>query len=378
MRNSRNNGGYLLFEDGEYFTGEAFWGHDPAYGEAVFNTAHSGYQEIFTDPSYRRQILVFTTSYIGNVGVNDKDVESDQIQVAGAVVRNLAAVPRNWRAEKDLLSWLDSAGISLLVGANTRAITLHIRESGAMRAGIFPAETPVREALERVKSSPEMIGADLASEVTCKKAYIFHGESPDLRWHRQQESGRGLRVAVLDFGVKRNILRELSFRDCEVTVLPADIQAEEILNSNFNGLLISNGPGDPTAVAYGIKTIRSLIGKIPLFGICLGHQLLALAAGFETFKLHFGHRGANHPVRHIADGTVEITSQNHGFAVKNESTRGEWQVTHINLNDSTIEGIEHYEYPIFSIQYHPEASPGPHDSLICFDRFIQEMTDAQR
>ncbi len=377
MQNNRLKGGYLLFEDGERFSGETFYGSAPVFGEAVFNTSHSGYQEILTDPSYCRQIMVFTTPHIGNVGVNNEDVESAKVQAAGAVVRNLSPKPRNWRAEMDLLSWLDNAGIPLLVGANTRAITLHIRKQGAMRAGLFPANISVVKAIEQVKSSPDMIGADLASEVTCKVSYIFSSLSLDSRWVPRQEDGNGLRVAVLDFGVKRNILRELVRRGCEVTALPADTPAEDLIEARFNGVLISNGPGDPAAVTYGIKTVRSLIGKLPMFGICLGHQLLALAAGLKTFKLPFGHRGANHPVRRIADGAVEITSQNHGFAVKSKDIKGKWRITHTNLNDSTVEGLEHVEYPIFSVQYHPEASPGPHDSLNYFDRFVQEMMDAK-
>lgn len=377
MNTKRFNGGYFLLEDGARFPGEALYGPTPAFGEAVFNTSHSGYQEILTDPSYCRQIMVFTAPHIGNVGVNSEDVESSHVHVTGAVVRNLAPQPRSWRAEGDLRSWLNEAGVPLLVGADTRAITLHLRTRGAMRAGLFTADTPVDEALKQVKKSPSMVGADLTSEVTCVDSYTFTLSSPDSQWYQPLESGKGLHVAVLDFGVKRNILRELARRNCEVTVLPAQTSAEDIAAGSFHGVLMSNGPGDPAAVGYGIETVRNLIGKLPLFGICLGHQLLSIAAGLQTFKLPFGHRGANHPVRRESDGIIEITSQNHGFAVHPDGLEEDWSITHINLNDGTVEGLEHIELPVFSIQYHPEASPGPHDSLGYFDRFIREMRYAQ-
>ncbi len=377
MRSKRVNGGYLLLEDGTSFPGEALFSPTPALGEAVFNTSHSGYQEILTDPSYRRQLMVFTAAHIGNVGINDEDMESDRVHVAGAIVRNLAPHPRNWRAQEDLAAWLDRMQAPLLAGADTRAITLHLRQSGAMRAGLFPAEIPLQRAWEQIKASPLMSGADLAAEVTCSAPYAFTPEAINPHWHSVQENGWGLHVAVLDFGVKRNILRELARRGCQVTVLPAATPAAAILGGGFNGLLLSNGPGDPEAVAYGVRTTKSLLGRIPIFGICLGHQLLALAAGFSTYKLLFGHRGANHPVRNETNQQVEITSQNHGFAVSPAPLGKEWQITHLNLNDGTVEGLKHRKLPIFSLQYHPEASPGPHDSLGYFDLFIKEMRHAQ-
>ena len=242
-----------------------------------------------------------------------------------------------------------------------------------MRSGLFSADTPVEDALSKVKASSNIIGADLASEVTCAKSYRVSKSSMKSDWHLECKTGAGLNVAVLDFGVKRNILRELGCRGCQTTVLPARTLAEDITKGDYHGLLISNGPGDPAAVTYGIETVRGLIGKLPIFGICLGHQLLSLAAGFQTFKLPFGHRGSNHPVRREADHVVEITSQNHGFAVSPDNSNNNWRITHINLNDGTVEGLEHVDLPVFSIQYHPEASPGPHDSLGYFDRFIQEM-----
>jgi carbamoyl-phosphate synthase small subunit len=375
--NKHPSGGYLLLEDGSRFPGEALLGPAPVFGEAVFNTSHSGYQEILTDPSYRRQIMVFTAVHIGNVGVNDQDVESSRVQAAGAVVRNLAPHPRSWRSQGDLASWLDQAGAPLLVGADTRAITLHLRQTRAQRAGLFPTETPVSQALDQVKASPDMLGADLTTEVSCQESYFFGPANLDSPWHPVNNDCVDLRVAVLDFGVKLNILRKLAARGCNVTILPAMTPVETILDGNFDGVLLSNGPGDPAAVGYGIETVRSLIGRLPIFGICLGHQLLSLAAGLETFKLPFGHRGANHPVRREADLTVEITSQNHGFAVRPDGVSKEWRITHVNLNDGTMEGLEHAELPVFSVQYHPEASPGPHDSLLYFDRFIQEMRHAQ-
>jgi len=245
-----------------------------------------------------------------------------------------------------------------------------------MRAGIFPAEEPIEQALVLVKNSPSMEGADLASEVTCAKQYPFDNSALDTNWSPLLQTASSLSVAVIDFGVKRNILIELARRGCKVTVYPAPTPAETILANNHNGVLLSNGPGDPAAVGYAIETTKKLLGKIPLFGICLGHQILALAAGMQTFKLPFGHRGANHPAQRKLDGVIEITSQNHGFAVRNSSTQAGWRVTHINLNDDTVEGLEHKSLPVFSIQYHPEASPGPHDSLNYFDRFVREMQNA--
>ncbi|RJP76391.1 MAG: carbamoyl-phosphate synthase small subunit [Candidatus Zixiibacteriota bacterium] len=371
------NGGYLLLEDGAVFPGEALYGPVSALGEAVFNTSHSGYQEILTDPSYLHQVMVFTAVHIGNVGVNAADMESPGVQAAGAVVRNLSPRPRNWRAEGDLVSFLEASGVPLLAGVDTRAVTLHLRQRGAMRCGIFAGDTPRDEALARVLASPDMAGADLASQAACDSAYTYDPSALDPLWHPLDDSGQGLRVAVLDCGVKRNILRQLASRGCEITVLPAATQAGTILAGGYHGVLASNGPGDPAAVPYAVETIQGLIGKLPFFGICLGHQLLALAAGLETYKLPFGHRGANHPVRREADGVVEITSQNHGFAVRPDGLGGEWRITHVNLNDGTVEGLEHAALPAFSVQYHPEASPGPHEAFTYFDRFIREMRHAQ-
>ena len=370
--------GYLLFEDNNLFEGESFYGSAPSFGEAVFNTSHSGYQEILTDPSYSRQIMVFTATHIGNVGVNRVDVESDKVQVAGAAVRSLSIRARNWRSEESLSSWLKKYGKPLLTGVDTRSITLHLRTRGAMRAGLFPEGYPKDQALEEVKNSPSMEGSDLASQVTCKKPYDFDPSEIDNDWYQRISSGEGCRVALLDFGVKTNIMRELARRGCSVTVFPSRTDADTILEQGFHGVMLSNGPGDPAAVTYAIETIKTLIGKIPIFGICLGHQLLSLAAGLETYKLPFGHRGANHPVRREEDKVIEITSQNHGFAVDPDKVTSEWKITHINLNDGTVEGLQHNNLPIFSIQYHPEASPGPHEGSAYFDKFIRNMRHAKK
>lgn len=374
---SNESSGYLLLEDGTRFNGHRFVGDRYALGEAVFNTSHSGYQEILSDPSYHKQIMVFTTPHIGNVGVNVEDVESEKVHASAVVVRSLSQFPRNYRSEQDMLSWLSDYNTPILIGANTRAITLHLRDCGAMRAGIFPDSTPEQSTIKLVRESPEMNNLNLAEKVSCEQPYELSDTIDNDEWHPSSSLGSGLNVAVMDFGVKRNILRELKSRGCAVTVFPGDTTAKELLSGNFDGILLSNGPGDPAAVTYAIDTIHNLIGNIPLFGICLGHQLLALSAGMKTYKLPFGHRGSNHPIRCENDGTVEITSQNHGFAVSPEEIPPEWKITHINLNDNSVEGLEHDRLPIFSIQYHPEASPGPHDGLGYFDRFIAEMCRAK-
>jgi carbamoyl-phosphate synthase small subunit len=379
-----------MLEDGSRFDGDAFHAHGraggaapgvgEALGEAVFNTSHSGYQEILTDPSYLGQIMVFTAPHIGNVGTNDDDLESERVQAAGAVVRALSPRPSSWRSRTALAERMERDGVPLLSGVDTRAVTLHLRGRGAMRAGLFSASIDERDALYRVRMSRSMAGADLATAAGSgpRRELGPDDAAPGGRFRPPGVRGDGLRVAVLDYGVKRSILDELLRRGCRVSVLPAATPAAEVTAGGFDGVVLSNGPGDPAATEVPLATVRALLpwsiaGARPLFGICLGHQLLALAAGMETFKLPFGHRGANHPVRREADRVVEITSQNHGFAVKPERLAPGFVLTHVNLNDGTVEGLAHRDAPVFSIQYHPEASPGPLDGLGYFDRFVQLM-----
>lgn len=359
---------YLLLEDGRQFRGEAIGHRTETLGEVVFNTSMTGYQEVLTDPSYAGQIVVMTYPLIGNYGINSIDPESSLVQVAGFIVREIPPRYSNWRAEMSLEKYLEQAGVPALAGVDTRALTLHLRSAGAMRAGIFDAGTTVEDALAKVLAHPRMEGLDLTCGVSTPEPYEFPAVGSE-QFH----------VLAYDFGVKRNSLRMLAERGARVTTLPSTTPAEAMLDLAPDGLFLSNGPGDPEAVEHSTRTIRLFAkNQIPVFGICLGHQLTARAFGGHTYKLLFGHRAANHPVRRLQDGVVEITSQNHGFAVRrgpDDEVEGapELRTTHINLNDQTMEGLEHRELPIFSVQYHPEAAPGPHDSLYLFDRFIGAM-----
>jgi carbamoyl-phosphate synthase small subunit len=350
----------LALEDGTVFTGRAFGARGERWGEVVFNTAMTGYQEILTDPSYCGQIVVMTYPLIGNYGINREDFEAKKSYVRGFVVREECDRPSNWRASYRLSDFLAREGVVGISGIDTRALTCHLRNQGTMR-GVLSTECHDPALLvEKAKQCPHLTGQELVPEVATKEIYTLEG--------------KGYRVVLIDLGSKLNIIRHLRERDCEVVVVPPTTTASEILALNPDGILLSNGPGDPVDVPYAIRTTRELIGKRPMFGICLGHQVIALALGAKTYKMKFGHRGANHPVKDLATGKVYITSQNHGFAVDAGSLAGlPVEVCHRNLNDGTVEGIRHKHLPLFSVQYHPEASPGPRESAYLFDQFIDLM-----
>jgi len=367
----------LALEDGLVFEGWSFGFPGEKTGELVFNTSMTGYQEILTDPSYKGQIVMMTYPLIGNYGVNEEDAESQDPKVEGFVVKENSSLASNWRAGKGLSDYLISHRIMGVEGMDTRALTKHIRLGGAMKAILSTEDLHRDRLIEKAKSSAGLIGRDLVKEVTCQEPYpwtkvndpqFFKFDLQPSTLHFQPK------VVVMDFGVKYNILRSLREWNCEVIVLPASSSAESVLSYDPNGILLSNGPGDPEGVPYAIEAIRQLIGKKPIFGICLGHQLLGLAWGGRTFKLKFGHRGANQPVKDLKTGKVMITSQNHGFCVDPNSLNPDLiELTQINLNDHTSEGMRHKRLPIFSVQYHPEASPGPHDTHTLFGEFIKMM-----
>ena len=358
-------------------SGECFGAEGTTGGEVVFNTSMTGYQEVLTDPSYAGQIVTMTYPLIGNYGVNSEDVESHdrKVQVKGFVIKELSPVVSNFRSEQSLEDYLASAGIMGFAGVDTRALVRHIRLAGAMNGVMSSEIEDDAELVRRARQIPPMAGMDLVKLVTPSKGYNWsEGYMSKSAQARRDRDSEVYDVVAIDCGVKMNILRNFVECGCNVAVVPATTSAEEILDHKADGVFVSNGPGDPAAVTYAVETLRELIGKVPIFGICLGHQMLALALGAKTYKLKFGHRGANHPVRNEATGKVEITSQNHGFAAEETSLKAMGAViTHVNLNDQTIEGFTHPDKAIFSVQYHPEASPGPHDATYLFDCFRDMM-----
>jgi carbamoyl-phosphate synthase small subunit len=379
----------LALADGACFEGRALGYEGETVGEVVFNTAMTGYQEVLTDPSYRGQIVTMTYPLIGNYGVNALDQESEAPQVRGFVIEELSAAASNWRSENSLNDYLVQWNIPGIQGIDTRALTRHLREKGAMKGCLATGETTVEEAVRKAVEGQGVIGMDYVREVTTQTAYDWDPDGKQSRRWTIVKGGGGqegievdangevfetlppvkYRIVAYDFGIKRNILRHLRQSGFGVRVVPAATPAEEVMAWNPDGIFLSNGPGDPSALGYTHQTLRKLIGKKPIFGICLGHQILGYAYGGKTFKLKFGHRGGNQPVKDLRTGRVAITSQNHGFAVDPDSLPANVEVTHINLNDGTLEGMRHREWPVFSVQYHPEAAPGPHDAGYFFKEF---------
>ena len=364
---------FVLLEDGTRLDGDAVGADGPVTGEVVFTTGMSGYQESMTDPSFARQLITFTVPHVGNYGVSEAAMESARIHAVGAIMRDAVDAADAPAAEQGWLAWLRDAGVPGISGVDTRTLVRHIREAGAMRGGIFPGAMGEGDAMERVRAEPSMIGRDLAREVTVREAEV-HGEGGD-----------GPRIVALDTGIKRSIIRNFTSRGAVLELHPCTTPANELLARDPDGFFLVPGPGDPAALDYVVETIRALIASKPVFGICLGHQLLSRAAGLETFKLPFGHRGANHPVKDLRTGRIAITSQNHGFAVRGtpshppvriESELGAAELTHVNLYDGTVEGIRLLDVPAGCVQYHPEAGPGPNDSLGLFDEFIAHFAHA--
>ncbi len=354
---------FLVLEDGTVFKGNSFGSPGERCGEVVFNTSMSGYQEIITDPSYKGQIVAMTYPLMGNYGINKEDVESRSPFLEGFAVKEYSKIASNWKQEQSLGDYLKENNIPGIEGIDTRKLTLHIREKGAMRAVISTVDSDEASLIRKARNCPGLVGVDLVKEVSIPEKYVY-----------SSVKGARYKVIVLDCGVKYNILRELERNKCSVMVLPARASYEEIVRARPDGVLLSNGPGDPAAVDYVVKTVAKLIGKVPVFGICLGHQMIGLALGGKTYKLKFGHHGANHPVKDVRTGKVYITSQNHGFCVDiNSLDREDIELTHVNLNDGTLEGLRHKKFPLFCVQFHPEASPGPRESGYLFVEFVKMM-----
>lgn len=367
----------LVLADGSYYPGLSFGATGTTLGEVVFNTGMTGYQEVLTDPSYCGQIVVFTYPELGNTGVNPEDEESARPQVRGVVARNITRRPSNWRATQSLPDYLKEYALPGIYGIDTREITRKLREVGAMNGGISTEILEPNELLRRVQAAPKMAGLNLVKDVTTKNVYEW-SEPTSSHWEfrpvQTDTATKQLTVVAIDFGIKRNILRRLASYGCRVVVVPANTPPAEILKYNPDGIFLSNGPGDPAAVQEGIELTKVLLQeKLPTFGICMGHQILGLSLGAETFKLKFGHRGLNQPAG--LKQQVEITSQNHGFAVSADSLNPDVEITHLNLNDGTIAGLRHQTLPFFSVQYHPEASPGPHDADYLFAKFVELMKE---
>ncbi len=371
----------LALEDGKCFEGESYGGLGESYGEVVFNTSMTGYQEILTDPSYKGQIVMMTYPEIGNYGVNDADVESRKTFLEGFIVREGSKIHSNWRSVKSLDDYLWENGVVGIQGIDTRALTRHLRNFGSKKGIISTVDLEPESLIQKAKDSPSIVGIDMVREVTYSETFLWKDDRHNAY---RDDTGSSIEekkysVAVFDFGIKFNILRQLSSYGCSLTIYPAKTTAEEILNNNHHGVFLSNGPGDPEGVPYVIENVKKLLGNIPIFGICLGHQILALASNAGTYKLKFGHHGGNHPTKNLSTGKIEITTQNHGFAVgKDTMEKNGLELTHINLYDNTVEGMRCIDKSFFSVQYHPEASPGPHDSRYLFGDFLRLMDEFRK
>jgi len=364
----------LATEDGEIFEGFSFGSEDESSGEVVFNTSMTGYQEIITDPSYNGQIVVMTYPEIGNYGINSEDMESARPFIKGLVVKEYWPIPSNWRSEESLSSYMKKHNVSGIYGIDTRKLTKKIRTKGTQKSIISTKDFSKESLLKKIRKSPGIVGQDLVTEVSCKKSYVWtdNKDSKPVKG-KSDEVQANYKVVAYDFGIKTNIVRQLTALGCEFTIIPSKTKPEEVLAINPDGIFLSNGPGDPQGIEYAVENVKALIGKRPMFGICLGHQIIGLALGGRTYKLKFGHRGGNQPVKNLENGRVEVTAQNHSFAVDPDSLDQNIEITHINLNDQTVEGLKHKSLSLMSVQYHPESSPGPHDSSYLFDNFVDLM-----